>query len=123
MQYFIIGTLLVTGVIHLIPLLGALGSTRLQRLYGIEGLTSDLELLLSHRAILFGLLGAFLIYATVKPSVQTIALVGALISVGSFVVLAWRGELSSEITRVFWIDVALLLPLCFALGASVVRAA
>ncbi|WP_300035692.1 hypothetical protein [uncultured Roseobacter sp.] len=122
MQYFIIGTLLVTGVIHLIPLSGVLGGAHLQRLYGVEGSTPDLELLLRHRAILFGLLGAFLIYASVKPSVQTIALVGALISVGSFVLLGWRDGSSAQINRVVWIDVALLLPLFVALIAPIVRA-
>ena len=121
MQYFIVATLLIAGVIHLLPLTGVLGWPHLQRLYGLEASTPDLELLLRHRAVLFGLLGAFLISAAVKPSFQTIALAAALISVGSFMALALRDGLNSELSRVFWIDAVLCAPLCVALGFSLVR--
>ena len=121
MHYLVIATLLVTGVIHLLPLTGVLGGLHLRRLYGIGDMTPDLDLLLRHRAVLFGLLGAFLLYAAFKPSLQTVALIGALTSVGTFVILGWREGLSSEINRVFWIDVALIVPLTVALGYSIAR--
>ena len=121
MQISIVATLLVAGVIHLLPLTGVLGWTHLQRLYGLGASTPDLELLLRHRAVLFGLLGAFLISAAFRPALQTIALAAALISVGSFVALAMRDGLTPELSRVFWIDVVLCAPLCVALGFSLVR--
>ena len=58
--------LLVAGVIHLLPLPGALGAGALARLYGLEPAAladPNLALLLRHRAVLFGVVGALLVAA------------------------------------------------------------
>ena len=55
--------LLVVGIIHLMPLLGVLGGDRLNSLYGLSLDEPNLQILMRHRAVLFGLLGALLVAA------------------------------------------------------------
>jgi hypothetical protein len=56
--------LFVVGVIHLLPLAGVLGASRLSALYGIAVAEPNLERLLRHRAVLFGVLGGLCIAAS-----------------------------------------------------------
>jgi hypothetical protein len=80
--------LLIVAVIHLLPLPGVLGAEVLQRLYGLPVDNPDLSLLLRHRAVLFGLLGAAMIAAVAWPAWRPAAYVAAFLSVVSFLVLA-----------------------------------
>ncbi|MER0044432.1 hypothetical protein [Pseudomonas sp. MGal98] len=80
--------LLIVGVIHLLPLVGVLGGERLNALYGLSFNEPNLHILMRHRAVLFGLLGGLLVAAAFLPSLRAIALVGGLISVLSFLLLA-----------------------------------
>ncbi|GAB5389426.1 MAG: hypothetical protein Alpg2KO_23940 [Alphaproteobacteria bacterium] len=80
--------LLVTGIIHILPVMGILGGDRLAQLYDIEIATDNLSILLRHRAVLFGLLGAFLCLAAFRKHLQSLAVIGGLTSVVSFLVLA-----------------------------------
>ncbi|WP_256573090.1 phosphopantetheine adenylyltransferase [Pseudomonas sp. CC6-YY-74] len=83
------GLLIVTGIIHLLPLSGVLGAERLAALYGLSFEEPNLLLLMRSRALLFGLLGAFMIYAAWRPTLQPLALFGGLVSVLGFLLLAW----------------------------------
>jgi hypothetical protein len=65
MRFILPAMLLIVGIIHLLPLSGVLSAHRLQILYGIVIEDPNLEILMRHRAVLFGLLGAFLIAAAV----------------------------------------------------------
>lgn len=113
MSYLITAALLFVAAIHLLPLVGVVGVTRLRQLYGLNLGDPNLEILLRHRAVLFGLLGAFLAYAALKPSLQAAGIVAGFISVTSFIVLAKLvGRHNAEIGRVVtvdWIALALLL--------------
>ena len=80
--------LLVPAIIHLLPLSGALGAAALTRLYGLDFSSPDLELLMRHRAVLFGMLGVLLLAAAWRPSLRPVALLAGLGSVLSFLVLA-----------------------------------
>jgi uncharacterized membrane protein len=51
--------MLVVAAIHLVPISGFLGAQRLSALYGINVASADLEILMRHRAALFGILGVF----------------------------------------------------------------
>ncbi len=105
LQYLVPASLIVVGVIHLIPLSGALGVERLSSLYGIRIADPDLSILMRHRAVLFGLLGVFCIYAALKPALRFIALTAAAVSVGSFLYLAYiTGGYNEELRRVFFAD-------------------
>ena len=72
-----------------------------------------MELLLRHRAALFGLLAAFMGYAALRPELHRLGLVAGLVSVVSFLLLSWlqRGSaLSAPLVTVVRVDgVALAL--------------
>lgn len=81
--------LLIAGAIHLLPLSGVMGATALERLYGVAVDSPDLAVLLRHRAVLFGLLGAFLVVAAFRPAWRLAGLLAGLASVLAFLLLAW----------------------------------
>jgi hypothetical protein len=111
--------LVVVGIVHLLPLPGVLGSERLAALYGIGFDEPNLALLMRHRAVLFGMLGAFLLFAAFKPAWHTLALVGAAVSVLSFLALAWLtdGVVTAQVQRVVVADLVALV--CLAVAAAV----
>jgi hypothetical protein len=63
MRYFITIALLLVALIHALPLTGVLGAARLSALYGLAVTEPNLEILLRHRAVMFGMLAALLAYA------------------------------------------------------------
>lgn len=105
--------LVVVGLIHLLPVTGVLGAAQLERLYGVALSDPGLVLLMRHRAVLFGLLGVFLIVAAFRPVMRGLALVAGLVSVLSFLLLAaLTAEINAAIARVViadWIALGLLL--------------
>jgi len=110
MRYIVSSMLVIVAIIHLLPLSGLLSSERLTTLYGISFNEPNLEILMRHRAVLFGLLGAFLIYAAFQPPVQMLAFIAAFISVISFLWLAWSvGVYNENIGRVFKADIVALV--------------
>jgi hypothetical protein len=112
MKLLVSAMLLIVAVIHLLPLVGVLGADRLARLYGLSLSDPNLVLLMRHRAVLFGLLGAFLVYAAFSPNVQTLAFVAGLVSVVSFLWLAWPiASYSAQVRQVFIADVVALAAL------------
>ena len=116
MSYLVSIMLVLVGIIHLLPLTGVLGSEQLSRLYGLRFDEPNLAILMRHRAVLFGLLGAFLVYAAFQPSLQTIGLIAAFVSVASFIRIAWSvGEYNAQLRTVFWVDVVAIA--CIAIGA------
>ncbi|HYW57276.1 MAG TPA: phosphopantetheine adenylyltransferase [Polaromonas sp.] len=84
MQKIVSLLLVVVAIIHLIPLTGALGPQRLQALYGLTFDEPNILILMQHRAVLFGLLGGFLLWAAFRPALVTLALIAGFVSVLSF---------------------------------------
>ena len=116
-ERIITGLLLFVAAIHLLPVVGVLGGDRLATLYDIQVDDQNLELLLRHRAILFGLLGLFVGYAAFIPALQPLAFIGGLISVVSFLVLAYSVEsINSAISRVVAADIIATTALIVAIG-------
>jgi hypothetical protein len=112
MRFVVPAVLLLVALIHALPLVGVLGAAKLTQLYGIDVQDPTLELLLRHRAVLFGLLAAFLAYAAIRPELHRLALVAGFISVASFLVLARLSsainpELST-VVRADWLALMLL---------------
>ncbi|MES2818886.1 MAG: phosphopantetheine adenylyltransferase [Pseudomonadota bacterium] len=105
--------LILAGIIHLLPVSGVLGAERLATLYGLSFAEPNLLLLMRSRAVLFGLLGALLVYAAFRPALQPVALVGGLVSVLSFLLLAWgTPAYNAALGRVViadWVALACLL--------------
>jgi 2-iminobutanoate/2-iminopropanoate deaminase len=113
----IVGMMLaVVAVMHLLPLVGVLGRERLFALYGIQIDDPSLEILMRHRAVLFGLLGVFLLYAAFRPSHHGSALIVGLLSVVPFLVLAFQvGGYNQAVRRVVIADYIALA--CLLIGA------
>ena len=113
MRYVVSGSLLVAGIINLLPLTGVIGARRLEALYGVAFDNPTTLLLMRHRAVLFGLLGFLLLYAALRPGIRTAAFALELGSVLSFIVLAgydgW--SYSREIHRVVAADWIALMAL------------
>jgi hypothetical protein len=109
MRYLVSTMLVAVGVIHLLPVLGALGADRLATLYGLAVDDPNLAILLRHRAILFGLLGLFLVLAAFKPALQRLAFLGGFVSVASFLGIAWQvGNYNPQVGRVVIADLVAL---------------
>ncbi len=105
------------GLVHLLPAVGVLGAERLSALYGIGFDEPNLALLMRHRAVLFGLLGALLLAAAVRPHLRPLAFVAGFGSVGSFLLLAGASEVYTDpVARVIAVDVGALA--CLIVGAA-----
>ena len=117
MRYLVSAMLAVVAVIHLLPLSGVLGTDRLHALYGVSFDEPNLAILMRHRAVLFGLLGAFLLLAAFRPAFQVAALVAGFVSVLSFLYLAWSvGAYNAQVARVFIADIVALV--CLVIGTA-----
>lgn len=118
MQRLIPVILIIAGLTHLIPLTGVLGATSLAHLYGVNIQDPNLLVLMQHRAVMFGLIGLLLLAGAAVPAYRLIALIGGLISVASFVALAWSsGRYNSALARVVNVDLCLTGCLMAALAA------
>ena len=84
MEHAITVLMLIVAAIHLVPISGFFGAKRLSALYGIEVDNADLEIMMRHRAVLFGILGAFFAYAAFMPALQPVAFIAAAASLASF---------------------------------------
>jgi len=115
LRYVISAALIVSGIIHLLPLSGVLGSARLTSLYGLPFDEPNLTLLMRHRAVLFGLVGILLIVAAFRPHLRVPAFAVGLVSVVSFLGLAATGgPYNTAIQRVVTADWVALV--CLAVG-------
>jgi hypothetical protein len=123
MRYIVPVALLIAALIHALPLLGLTGGARLANLYGIADMDASLEILLRHRAVLFGLLAAFLVYAAFNRELHGVALVGASISVLSFLALAiTTGGYNPAVATVVKVDVIAAVALAAGWYAHLTRA-
>ncbi len=121
-ERLITGLMLVVAVIHLLPISGFFGVERLASLYEIEITDGNLEILMRHRAILFGILGGFLAYAAFTPVLQPIAFLAAFISVASFFFLSFSvGEFNDAIRKVVIADIVASVSLLGAIVFYVVK--
>jgi hypothetical protein len=108
--------LCIVSLIHLLPLVGVSGRRALEKAYGIPVESPDLQLLLQHRAVLFGLLGAACLIAAFNAPWRPAVWCAALISTCSFMLLAWLApSTNSAIARVVWADGVAIAALLIAL--------
>ena len=94
------------GLVNLAPVMGVLSAERLQALYGVELTDPNLIILLRHRAVLFGIVGALLLTAAFRPALRSVAFPAGLVSMVSFILVAYLvGDFNAELHRIVWIDV------------------
>lgn len=97
--------LLTVGLINFAPIVGLLGADNLARLYDIAAPEGDLQILLRHRALLFGIVGAFIIWSAFKPMYQPAAMLMAAVSMVGYIVLVYLvGEPGIKLYKVALID-------------------
>ena len=115
MRYVVRVALLLVALIHALPLIGVVGAGKLEALYGISARDANQELLLRHRAVLFGLLAAFLAYAAFDPSLHRLALIAALVGVVAFLIPAWQiGSYNAALSKLVLADLVALAALIIA---------
>ena len=98
--------LVLVGLINFAPVMGLLGVTKLNQAYDVSLVSNDLVLLMRHRALLFGILGAFILYAAFTPKYQTAAMVMGFVSMAGYIVLMLTGsDYNAALTKIMWVDV------------------
>ncbi|HEV7324162.1 MAG TPA: hypothetical protein VGN91_03780 [Bosea sp. (in: a-proteobacteria)] len=104
--------LVIAGIVNLLPTIGVAGTSWLRSLYGFEIANPDLEILLRHRAVLFGLVGLLLLAAALRPGLRNVAMLVAGASMASFIVIAFTvGGYGPAITKIVIADIIGLLAL------------
>lgn len=107
-------TLFISGVINLLPSVLAFLPDKISKSYGIEIPNENYELLLRHRAILFGIIGGLMIYSAVAKKHYEVSTVIGLISMVSFIVLFFLigKDINSELKKVMTVDIVGTVLLC-----------
>lgn len=96
--------LILVGSVSALPVLGLFLPARLESIYGLAAIDEHVRLLLQHRALFFGMIGAGIIASAFKSAWRTPVLSVALLSKISFVLLVASTDATSEINRVALID-------------------
>jgi len=126
MDRFASALYLLVGLGNLLPVVGVLSAARLEALYGVAIGEPNLLVLMRHRAVLFAIVGALLVAAAFRSAWRAAALAAGLVSMLSFVALAWLvGDVNAELRRVVAVDLVLsaALVVAAALDARTRRAA
>ncbi len=114
------GLILLAGVINFLPVVGVVSAARLEGLYGVDIADQTLEILLRHRAALFGVVGGFMIFAAFKRRLHMAAIIGGLIAMLSFLWLYYlAGDPPQSLLSIVYADIVgvLLLGLALVLKA------
>ncbi|MDB4528551.1 phosphopantetheine adenylyltransferase [Pseudomonadales bacterium] len=115
----VIFCLVVVGLINLAPVIGVISTQKLESAYSVTLAGNDLAILVRHRALLFGILGAFILYSAFSPRYQPAAMIMAAASMVGF---AWlvlsTGGYNEAIRKVLFIDI---LGILFLLAAVVLK--
>jgi len=120
MQHLWTLLVMVAAAINLAPVLGAFAPDRIAVLYGVSLDDSNLQILMRHRAVLFGLVGGLLLGAAFRPRLRTLGYAVGFASMLSFPLIAWLvGGYSAEIRHVILVDGVGIAALA---GAGVVQA-
>lgn len=118
-EWLIRSCLLAAMLIHLLPLLGLFGNAGFEALYGLAAIDSGTTLLLQHRALMFGLMGALLGAAIWQRSWRSPAMALVLLSDLGFLLLAFAAEpLNAQLRRVAAFDAVAVTLICVAFVAQ-----
>ena len=122
MEKLLMGLLLLVGAVNALPLAGVLGADKLTLLYGLSFEDGNLSILMRHRAVLFGLIGSFIILSAFKPALRSYAIGAGFVSMLSFVLLAiTAGDYSAYVRKIVLVDIAASIALAVALALHLTR--
>jgi hypothetical protein len=120
MRLLWVALVLVAAAINLAPVLGAIAPERMTALYGVKLEDPNLQILMRHRAVLFGLVGGLLLMMAFEPGLRTLGYVAGFASMLSFLLIAWGvGGYGPGIQRVIVVD---LVGIAALAGAALVHA-
>ena len=106
---------LVAAVINLAPVVGAVSPGQMSALYAVALDDPNLQILMQHRAVLFGLVGGLLLVAAFHPPLRATGYAVGFASMLSFLLIAWLvGGYSAQIQRVMLVDLAGIVSLAGA---------
>ena len=107
--------LFIVGMINFLPVMGIFSVSQLSQAYGVELASNELEVLMRHRALLFGILGGFVFYSLFKPKLRIPAMVMTGISMVGFLYLVWSvGGINQAVMKVTMVDLVGILCLILA---------
>lgn len=120
MHRIITGLIVLAGLINFAPVVGVFSGARIEGLYGIELSNPTLEILLRHRAVLFGLVGGFMIYAAFKKQMHLFAIFSGLIAMTSFLWLYYSaGDPPQSLISIVNADIVGIAFLAIALALKI----
>jgi hypothetical protein len=111
--------LVVVGLINFAPVVGVISAQKLESAYSVTFAGNDLAILMRHRALLFGILGAFILYSAFVPFYQPAAMImGGVSMVGFALLVLVVGGYNEAVGKVLFIDI---LGILFLLAAVVLK--
>lgn len=94
------------GLLNIYPLVGVISADQLTGLYGGNFESPDIQTLMRHRAVMLGMIGGLMLFAAFRSSLQLLAATLGLVSMSSFVFLAYSsGPIGPEINKVAIADI------------------
>jgi len=99
--------LFIVGTINISPAMLTFLPSKISKSYGIEILNVNYELLLRHRAAMFGLIGGLLVYAAISRKLYKVSIFVGLFSMLSFIILYFiiGKEINAELKKIMIIDI------------------
>ncbi len=99
--------LFIAGLINLLPSLLAFFPGKISKSYGVEIPNANYELLLRHRAILFGIIGGLMIFSAIFKKHYELATTVGLISMTSIILLYFLIDkgINAELKKVMVVDI------------------
>lgn len=108
--------LFVTGIINFLPSLLAVFPSKIGS-YGIDFPNNDFELLLRHRAVLFGIIGAIMVFSAIRKKYYSLATLAGMVSMVSFLVLYFIiGDINAPLKKIMSIDLVAIILLSIGYG-------
>jgi len=107
--------LFLVGVINFLPIVGTLSLDKINQTYGLSVGDNSLAILLRHRALLFGLIGGFIIYSVFNPQFQIAAMILAAISMLGYLYFFYSiGNSNPALLKIAQIDIVGIILLTIA---------
>ncbi|NNC55758.1 MAG: phosphopantetheine adenylyltransferase [Pseudomonadales bacterium] len=123
MQKIITLCLIVVGLINFAPVLGVLSVQNIEAAYGLGIADSNIGILMRHRALLFGILGGFVLCAAFIPRYQVAAMSMAGASmIGYAMLVLGAGGYNPMLAKVLVADFVGITFLCIAIILKIIAA-
>ena len=99
-------TLFIAGFVNILPATIAFLPSKISKSYGFEVSNVNYQLIIRHRAVLFGIIGGLIIFSAITKKYYEISTIAGLISMMSFIIMYFLiGNINNELRKVMIIDV------------------